>query len=255
MTGPRQYVPMLLAVATGLSRTPLVGCVIGVCAFAVLTVNLGPRMRKPVAVLLGLGALAIPIGVAFVAIEGAGTFKRYEGIVTPEAAVTSAAGDKSNARSLIPHELETQPFGVGLGTVGSVGGFGGNNTTELLEGHGVSNETELNNLADELGLPGLILWLAFVIRVLSLPLRGLRRIGDPDLKLAIAGLAAPLVAILAMGFNGPVEASSSSGPYLFFAAGALAYWFAGPGRRRAASDSQRARPDAFPAPSPSAQPV
>ncbi len=217
----------MVGIATSLGRIQLVGGVISALAFALLSTNFGRRMSKPVAVLLGILVLAVPLGAAFIALEGSNTFKRYENL-----APSSAVGNKSSARSLLPHEIAHAPFGVGLGTVGAVAGFGGKNT-DLLEGHGVSSETQLNFMVDELGAPGLLLWLAFCLRVLVLATRGLWRTEDMDLKLALAAVTAPLVAYFAMGFNGPVSTSAAAGPYIFFASGVIAYWFAGGGRKQA----------------------
>jgi len=46
-------------------------------------------------------------------------------------------------------------------------------------------------------------------------------------------VTAPLAALFAMGFVGPTTVGTTGGPYLFFAAGIIAYWFAGPGWRSA----------------------
>jgi hypothetical protein len=191
-------------------------------------------MTRPLAVLIGIGVLAIPLGAVFIAFEGSGTFKRYENV-----APGSGPGNKSGALSLLPHELSVAPFGVGLGTVGAVGGFGGK-STDLLEGHGVSAETQFNFIADELGIPGLILWTAFSLHVIVLAARRLRRIPDLELRLGLAAVTAPLIAYFAMGFNGPTTSSAAAGSYMFFAAGVIAYWFAGPGRRAAAIPDQAA---------------
>ncbi len=218
----------MVGVATSLGRLQLIGGALAIASFAVLSASLGQKMTRPLAVLLGIGALAVPLGAAFIAFEGNGTFKRYENI-----APGSGPGNKSGALSLLPHELEVAPFGVGLGTVGAVGGFGGK-STDLLEGHSVNAETQFNFVADELGLPGLILWVALSLRVIVLAVRRLRGIADYELRLALAAVTAPLIAYFAMGFNGPTTASAAAGPYIFFGTGVVAYWFGGSGRRRAA---------------------
>ena len=66
-----------------------------------------------------------------------------------------------------PTSSPRAPLGVGLGTVGAAGGFGGK-ISELVEGHGVSAETQYNVVADELGVPGLIVWIALTLYVIVL---------------------------------------------------------------------------------------
>lgn len=235
----------LLAVATCLGRIQVVGAAVGVLAFAGLSASLGRRMTRPVIVLLTVGLLALPIGAIFVAYEGAGTFKRYESIAPEHITAGGTVGHKSGSLSLLPHQIAVAPFGVGLGSVGAVSGFGGR-STELLEGHTVSADTQFNLTLDELGLPGMIMWTLFTLQVILLAVRRLRRIEDVELRLALAAVTAPLVSVFAMGFSGPTIVSAAAGPYEFFAAGAIAYWFAGPGFRLARGRAPR--PDRWPAP-------
>jgi hypothetical protein len=128
--------------------------------------------------------------------------------------------------------IGAQPFGIGLGTVGAAAGFGGVKTIELVEGHGANAETEYNLLTDELGLPGLALWVAFTIRLGTLVLPRLRRVRDFELRLYLTALTSTLIAFTLMGFEGPTMSSAAFGPFFWFAAGTLAYWFAGPGWRK-----------------------
>lgn len=225
----------LVAIATSLGRLQVVGALLAVLAFTSFAILAGRGVARPLAALLAVVALAVPFGIVFVTATGSSTFSRYESLTSlnPAGKCTDC---KRGALSLIPHQLSVAPFGVGLGNVGPAGGFGGN-VTELIEGHGVSSDTQYNFLADELGLPGLILWPAFVLTLIALAARRLLRIADTELRLCLAGMCAPLIAIVLMGFSGAISTSGSLGPYLWFTAGTCAYWFAGPGRVRA---SQRA---------------
>jgi hypothetical protein len=219
----------LVAVATGLGRLQVVGAVIAVLSFAVLSLSAGRKVTRPLGALLGIAALAIPLGAVFVAYEGAGTFSRYTSIA-PES-VTSSKDTKTTSLTHIPALLEAAPLGVGLATTGAASGFGGKENNAL-EGHGVSAETEYNFVADELGLPGLLLWVAFSIRLLVLALRRLRGVADVELRIYLAAVFATLIAFTIMGFSGPTMSSAAFGPFFWTAAGIAAYWFAGPGRTR-----------------------
>jgi hypothetical protein len=222
----------LLAVATGLGRLQVVGAVFAIISFAGLSLSAGRRVTRPLAALLGVLALAIPAGAVLVSVEGGGTFSRYTSIA-PEN-VASSKDKKTTSLTHIPKQLQAAPFGVGLGTAGAASGFGGKQT-DVLEGHGVSAETEYNFLADELGLPGLLLWAAFSIRLLTVALFGLRRVPDIELRLYLAAVISTFIAFTLMGFSGPTMSSAAFGPFFWATAGIIAYWFLGPGRKARAT--------------------
>lgn len=223
-------------VLTGLGRLQVIGGVLCV-VFFIAYASLGGQARRVLAALAAAVLLAIPVGVGYLTLIRAGTFKRYESLQTssPEALATH----KSKAYTLIPHELATVPFGVGLGTVGAVGGFNGVDANQL-NGHAVSAETQYNLITDELGGPGLVLWAALSLYIVVLTVRGLTAVHDPDLTIMLAAAMAPFATLIIAGFSGPFETSAALGPYFWLAVGIAAYWFVGPGR---ASASERRRAD------------
>jgi hypothetical protein len=217
----------LVAVATGLGRLQVVGAVIALLTFAVLSFSAGRRVTRPLAALLGVAAVAIPLGAVFVSAEGSGTFSRYASIAP--GSVTSAKDTKVTSLAQIPKTLRSAPFGVGLASVGAAAGFGGR-STELLEGHSVSAETQYNFVTDELGLLGLLLWVGLSIKLITLAVRRLRRVEDVEVRLDLAAIFASFIAFTIMGFSGPTMSSAAFGPFFWFTAGIAAYWFVGPGR-------------------------
>ncbi len=227
----------LVAIVTSLGRLQVVGAGIGVVAFTLLASVAGRRVRKPVAALLAVLVLAVPLGALFVSSLRSGTFSRYDTLGS------SSTSYKSSSWKEVPHLISIAPFGLGLGTVGPVAGLGGK-VTEVVEGHVANAETQWNFLVDELGAPGLILWVGLALNVLILAVRRLARIPDPDLQICLAGLLAPLVALSLMGFSGPLSTSAALGPYYWFVAGVAAFWFAGPGWAAARRTllARRARP-------------
>jgi len=225
----------LLAIATGLGRLQVVGAILGVVAFTALASLAGRRVTRAFAALLVIVALAVPLGALFVSAVGGGTFSRYSSIAPGQAASTVPTY-KSSAWTKIPQFLSTSPLGVGLGTVGAAGGFG-ERITELVEGHGVSAETQYNLVADELGIPGLLVWVSLTLFVIALVAAGMRGVRDGELAIMLAGAFAPFVALALEGFAGPFITSSASGPYFWLAIGMAAYWFAGPGRQRRGADA------------------
>jgi hypothetical protein len=221
----------MVAVATGLGRLQVIGAVIAVGTFAALTFGAvaargGRRALRPLLSILGVLALALPAGAVLVSTLGSGTFSRYESIVNGE-----HSDNKLPELTRIPTQLYKAPFGVGLGVAGSAAGFGGIEKDEL-EGHSVSAETQYNFLADEVGLPGLALWIGLSITLLVISIKGMRLIEDLDLQLGLAAMLSAFVALVVTGLYGPTLASSAYGPFFWFFAGTAAYWFAGPGRDR-----------------------
>jgi hypothetical protein len=218
----------MVSVATGLGRLQVVGAVLAVIGYAALSSSAGRRIGRPLAALLAILALALPLGALFISAVGEGVFSRYSSISPSKVAATST-GYKEASLKQIPNDIAHAPFGFGLATAGAAGGFGGK-VTEELEGHGVSAETQYNFVVDELGLPGLIVYLAFLLRLITLAFQRLRDVTDLELQIDLMGLFAPLIAFLFMGVDGPVMASAAAGPYFWFAGGVAAYWLLGPGR-------------------------
>ncbi len=218
----------MLAVATSLARLSAVGAVVGTAAFLMLSLSAGHRVTRSLGALLMVGALALPLGALLVSSAGHGVFSRYESIA-PNKVVATSTGYKEVSLSQIPHVIATTPFGFGLASAGPASAFGGHSGVKL-EGHGFSAETQYNFVTDELGLPGLILWVSLSLLVIGLAIRGLPRVRDLDVRVYLAGMFAAFIAFTIMGFDGPSAAGVAFGSYFWFSLGTAAYWFVGPGR-------------------------
>jgi hypothetical protein len=223
----------LLGVAVSLSRTDVLGAAVIVFAFTVLSFSAGHRVARPLVAILVIGALTIPLVSVLTSAEGSAIFSRYASI-KPEQAASSSSGYKAVSLGQIPKVIAADPFGFGLGTAGPASTFGGH-TTVKLEGHGFSSETEYNYLVNELGAPGLLFWAAFSVMLGVLVLRGLPRVEDPDVRIALAAVFSVLAGLTIEGFAGAYSAGSAGGPYFWFAAGVGAYWLTGPARTRTSS--------------------
>lgn len=215
----------LLGVAVSLSRTDVVGAVVIVVSFTVLSLSAGHRVAGPLAAIVVTGAIALPLVSVLTSTEGSAIFTRYASI-RPESAGSSTTGYKAVSLGQIPKAIAADPFGFGLGTAGPASTFGGH-TKVKLEGHGFSSETEYNYLVNELGAPGLIFWGAFTLMLAMLVLRGLPRVEDPDVRIALAAVFSVLAGLTVEGFAGAYTAGSAGGPYFWFAAGIGAYWLTG----------------------------
>ncbi len=226
-----------LAVMTGLGRTQVIGGTVAIVAFSVLALGGGQRVSRSLVALLAVMVLALPLIAVVVSLEGSGVFSRYAEIV-PGNVVESKDKKTSEFRAL-PGRIEAAPLGVGLGTVGAAAGFGGKQSISV-EGHGIGGATVWGLILDELGLPGMLLWLAFNIRLLTLALPGLRRVRDYELRLELAAVYAVFIASLVTGLSGDTVTSAVLGPYVWLTAGITAYWFLGPGRAALRSPSSGA---------------
>lgn len=223
----RRWVAAVLALgalagaASGAGRLQVVGAVLSVSAFLLLASLGGRGVKRPLGALLVVLALAVPIGAVFVSVVRSGAFGRYG---TFEKGVSNIVTYKSGGWTQIPQFVASTPFGIGLGTTGPVGGFGGKSAGQ---GAGVSAETQYNFLADELGGPGLLAWLAITAYIVVLVLRRLPAVRDPDLAILLAGAFAPFVALFFIGFAGPTLTSTALGPLFWFSMGIAAYWLTG----------------------------
>jgi O-antigen ligase len=214
----------MLAVIVGLGRLQLVGAALGVVAFAALAALTGRQVSRTLGALLAIVVLAIPAGALVVSSLQKGTFKRYESINTS----SETTLHKENAFSKIPEYVAASPLGYGLGNSGAVAGLGGPETnSNLLEGHGLTSETQYNVLVKELGAPGLILWPLIAIYVSLLIVRRIRRIRDPELAICLAGALAAFAPLLIEGSSGFVSGSLAGGAYYWLAIGVVSYWLVG----------------------------
>lgn len=218
----------LLAVATSLQRTAVLGGVFALFAFALFSFSAGRRVTRALTAVLVVVALAFVLGSILTANAGNGVFSRYSSIAPGKAASTSVSY-REKTLAQIPTDIVHAPFGVGLATVGAAASFGGS-ARATIEGHGTSAESQYNFVTLELGLPGLLLWIALSVKLIVLGARRLRRVADVELRISLVAVFAALLAITLMGFAGPTMSSLPSGPFFWFAAGVFAYWFAGPGR-------------------------
>ncbi len=231
-----------LAVVVGLGRLQLVGAALGVIAFIGLAALAGRQFSRTMGAVLAIVVLAIPAGALVISSLHSGTFKRYETLNTS----SETTLHKENAYSKVPEYVAGSPLGYGLGNSGAVAGLGGPETNRnLLEGHGLTSETQYNVLVKELGAPGLILWPLIAIYASLLIVRRIRSIRDPELAVYLAGTLAAFLPLLIEASSGFVSGSLAGGAYYWFSLGVVAYWLVG--RGHALASVVPGRRDASPA--------
>jgi glycosyltransferase involved in cell wall biosynthesis len=202
-------------------RLALIGTVLSLVAVVVV----GVTSRKIVSLTIVAALLAATVYIATTSISGhSGIFDRYSSIAGSQAVATSRT-DRGGSLSLVPRYAVDFPLGTGLGSVGAATSVAG---APAAAGK-VSGESELNFLLVEVGIPGLAILLAFTVVLVSRSIVGIRRMPDPEQRLLVAALLAPVAASLVMWLGGPVTAGPPMAPYFWLAAGGLAYWCFRPG--------------------------
>lgn len=209
-------VGIALAVITSQGRAVYIGAVVALLGYVLLTVT----SRRLVPTLASIAVLALVVGLTTSVLDrdagSEGAFTRFE-TITPGRVLETAREDRGGSLSVLPDYVAAYPLGAGLGTVGPGSRFG----REL---RGFNGETELHFLLVELGIVGAAVFLAFLLRLLQVSFTRIRRLGDPELRLLLAGLAAPLLALVAIFFSAAPTSGSPGGPYLWGVAGILLFW-------------------------------
>ena len=102
-------------------------------------------------------------------------------------------------------------------------------------GQKVAKGSAYNLLADELGAPGLLLWIGLSLSVIVLAARRLRRVPDVELRTYLVAILTAFIALTMQGVSGATLAVTV-GAFLWFAPGVIAYWLAGAGWTAMRSD-------------------
>ncbi len=202
----------------------VVGAVIAAFAFAALTVTSRAGLRTVLAIAVAVAVTYGTVG-ALTSDSSKGTFDRYQTISSPGEAVNTAVNYRSATLSKIPTYAAEYPLGAGFGEAGPA--------ASVREGPNrhLDAESEPTFLLIELGLPGFLVMGGFFLALFLLSVTRIRRIVDRELRILLTGIAAPLLAIFATGYVGVNTTSTPTAPYLWFAAGIMAYWLLGEGSR------------------------
>jgi O-antigen ligase len=221
----------VVAVATSQSRSSVLAAIVGVIAFAALA-TAGRQALKALAAVVMLGLVAT---LAISEVDKGGSFNRYESIA-PNRVVATTLNARRGTYQGIGDYFTHFPLGAGIGSVGPAAAVIDPPPLKYLDA-----ESQVTFLIIELGVPGLLLLAAFHLRLIGLIVRRIRRIVSGELRLLLAGVGAPLFALLSLWVVGVNTTSTPNAPYLWFMAGTLAYWLCGPGQKAGATADPSAR--------------
>ncbi len=199
------------------SRSSLITAIVALVAMLGLMAIGGQAKRA----LLALCLVVAMAGAAVIAIGGyhSTAFYRYSSIAPDKAAATIYSSRSATWALTLDYAREI-PFGAGLGTVGPAAGKAGGVVTKY------DAESQFTFLIVELGVPGLLLFLGFQAALCTTVVKGLRRERERQTVILMAGLAAPLFGFAVNWFIGVNTTSSPNAPYLWLAAGVIAWWLA-----------------------------
>jgi hypothetical protein len=204
----------VVAIVTSQSRSVVVAGVVAVLVFGLLAMLAGQAARL---ILGGLVVVALGISaVSFVGNQAEGAFYRYSS-VAPTKVFGTTVEERASTLDQIPIYAGKFPLGAGIGSVGPAASFQG-------KPRPLNAESQFTFMIIEIGLLGLILFIGFQVRLLTLFLAGLRRLRDMEARLLIAALITPLVTFMATWIVGVTTTSSPNAPYIWFAAGAAVWW-------------------------------
>jgi len=203
-----------LAVATSGGRGALVLVFVTLVIFG-LTAAVSKNALRAV---IGIALCVALIYAAFNQIGPNASTERAKSI-TPGRALSTFQSERGHSVLAFGGLASGHPLGVGLGVSGPAAGFRATADTTVY-----NTETQWNFLVVETGVAGLMVYVALLLRLAWLAFTRIRRVADPALRLQLAALAAPIVAMLFSGFSGSTSASVPTAPFLWFVAGMLAYW-------------------------------
>jgi hypothetical protein len=206
-----------IGVLVSVSRSSLITALVALIAMLGLMAVGGQAKRA----LLTLCLVVTLAAAAVVAIGdyNSGAFYRYASIAPGQAASTIYTS-RSATWSKTFQYMGQIPFGAGLGSVGPAATKAGGVATSY------DAESQFTFLLVELGIPGLLLFLAFQGALCATIVSGLRREPERHTVVLMAALAAPLFGFAVNWFVGVNTTSTPNATYLWFASGVLAWWLA-----------------------------
>jgi hypothetical protein len=223
-------VATVVGVMTSETRIVVVGSILALLAFAVL-VGLSRRAVSSLTPLFIGGLVTAVAVIAVTSSTSGGVFDRYRPLA-PSEALNFTAGYRGPTFAVLPTYIGSFPLGAGLGSIGPA-----STLTPADQRKSLNGENELTFLVIELGLPGLLILGLFHLRLLVLALARIDRIPLPRDRLILAGVAAPLFAVLATWSGGVTTATTPVAPYFWLSAGVLCTWLCSRGSGMAGDDA------------------
>lgn len=211
----------VLGVATSQTRAAVIASVLAVVGYAALA-GVSRRWWATVLAIAAGALVAVAVVSALRSSAETGAFDRYRSFKPKEVLEST---QKERPLNLARDYLTEFPLGAGIGKSGPAAGFSGGNPARL------NGETEFSYLTTEVGIPGLLAFLSFHLFLVSLAVRRYRRVRDEEARSMLAAVSASLIAIIPLWFATATTANTPLSPFIWFAAGVLAFWLVALPRR------------------------
>lgn len=211
-------VGIVAAIVTSQGRGVIIAAAATVLAYGLMTATSRRRLSN-FAGLAVVSLLAYVVVTAISSDAGSGAF-RYQGLTASKIFATTAQARQGQFH-VITSAITTYPLGRGLATAGPASGASGGSA---LTGTG-NAESEFSFLVLEAGIPGLVVVVGFTVFLLCLGLLRCRREPDPQARILLAAIVSPIAGLLVDFYAGPDTVTVPGGPFLWFVAGVVAYWF------------------------------
>jgi hypothetical protein len=206
-----------LAIITSQSRGVVVAAVLILLAFVLLSATSRNRFTSLVGLALAVAASVLVVQAIIGSVGSSAV--RYKAL-SPTSLVQTTNTARGKSIADIPHNLVTYPFGAGLGVAGPATSAPGGSP---LAGN-LDAETELSFLTLETGIPGMLVYIGFVVALLVIGVRRCRHEPDPEARVLLAALIAPLFGIFALFASSATSPAVPTGPYVWAVGGIVAYW-------------------------------
>jgi hypothetical protein len=206
-----------IAVVTSEGRGAIACSIAVALGFALLAAGSRGRSTTLLGVLL-VAVLVAVVGQSIISGAGSSAF-RYQGLTTTGILQTT---EQARGRSLakIPATLVDHPLGAGLGVGGPAAGVTG---APALAGV-ADAENEISFATLETGIPGMVTLIGFTAMLFVLGLRRCRNEPDPEARVLLAAIIAPIAGLLALYVVSAATPTTPAGPYLWACGGIVSYW-------------------------------
>lgn len=229
-----------LAIATSGTRAALVTVFVTMVAFALIAAV----SRNGLRVIGGLAISAVFVFAAFSYLGPENSTTSRAKTITPGNALETFMRERASSVAKFAEYASNYPLGLGVGSVGPAAGALSDRPIALQT---LNTETEWNLLVLEVGIAGLLVFIAINLRLMALALTRIRRIASTTTRLQLAAIAAPLFGLIVAGFGGATTVTVPPAPYFWFVAGVLSWWLVAR-RDDPAEDASPRAPGERPAP-------
>ena len=206
----------LVGMVDSQGRSVIIAGVVIAVAYGAMTGNSRFRGRG-MSVFIALGMAGLLYFGATKYLAGSGS---RDSTLGASQILQTTSQSRGAALQTIPINIKNYPLGSGLGSGGPAAGQSGAPAAVNY----VNAESEISLATLEAGIPGMLVIVGFTGFLLYLGVRRCPLEDDAETRYLLAGLIAPLGALLVLYWVSPLTTTTPTGPYLFGIGGLISYW-------------------------------